>query len=250
MPVSSSWLLVLQRLAVLRILGQRLQGARLPVDPGRVLLLGRRHRVDRLHHLLPARLAAVGAQGRAHFPGEQVVGQLELLALAVDAARRAGTGRPPRAAASSRSAGRRWPRPRPRGRRGSAFSQRSTSMPATDSLSLAARRISARVASSASTRAAVDAFFPGTGRALEDLADARRHRRAEQDRGLARRPRLVRLGREADLLPDLGAASSAWCRPASAPSRAQPSSASFCAIQAAMPAALMSRPAICSVTSE
>ena len=85
MPVSSSLAARLQRFAFLRVLGQGLQGARLPVDPGGVLLLGRRHRVDRLHHLLPARLAAVGAQGGAHLPGEQVVGQLELLALAVGA---------------------------------------------------------------------------------------------------------------------------------------------------------------------
>ena len=69
-----------QRLAVLRIARQRLQPARLPVDPGGVLLLGRRHRVDRLHDLLPAGAAVVGAQRGARLPGQRVVGELDLAA--------------------------------------------------------------------------------------------------------------------------------------------------------------------------
>src|SRR4029079_7352705 len=59
-----------QRLAFLRIARQRLQAARLPVDPGGVLLLGRRHGVDRLDDLLPARTAVVGPQRSAHLPRE------------------------------------------------------------------------------------------------------------------------------------------------------------------------------------
>ena len=87
MPASSSRLRGEQRLAVLRVARQRLQAARLPVDPGGVLLLGRRHRVDRLHHLLPAGAAVVGAQRGAHLPGERVVGEIDLAtALAEDAA--------------------------------------------------------------------------------------------------------------------------------------------------------------------
>jgi hypothetical protein len=57
-----------QRLAVLRIARDRLQRTRLPVDPGGVGLLGRVHRVDGLHHLLPA----AGTQRCPRTPGQHV----------------------------------------------------------------------------------------------------------------------------------------------------------------------------------
>jgi len=71
---------LLQRLALLRVRGEALQRTRLPVDPGRVALLVGRHGVDRLHHLLPAALAFVGAQRGARFPGERAVGPVDVVA--------------------------------------------------------------------------------------------------------------------------------------------------------------------------
>ena len=80
-------------------------------------------------------------------------------------------------------------------------------MPATDSLSLAARRVRARAASSASTRA------PRSTPSCRGSGPGRRRSRrrcvatAEPSRTAAWRAArgLVRLGREADLLPDVGA---------------------------------------------
>src|SRR6185369_11863739 len=67
-----------QALAFLRVAGERLERARLPVDPRRVLLVGGRHRVDRLHDLLPSRLAVVAAQRGARLPRERVVRERDL----------------------------------------------------------------------------------------------------------------------------------------------------------------------------
>ena len=63
-----------QPVTVLRIDAQGLQPACLPVHPGRITLFGRAHRIDGLHHLLPAACALIGTQGCARLPGQGVIG--------------------------------------------------------------------------------------------------------------------------------------------------------------------------------
>jgi len=66
--------LVAQSFAILGIRGQRLQGARFPVDPDRLALFRGGHCIDALDHLLPTAGALVGSQRSAYFPPEHVVG--------------------------------------------------------------------------------------------------------------------------------------------------------------------------------
>ena len=128
MPASSSCASARMRLAVLRARGQRLQRARLPVDPGRVALLGRAHRVDRPAAPAASAAAAVGAQRGAHLPGQQSRrASRPRRRPRWRAARRAGSGPRRRAAASAPPA---WPtRAQAQAARsgGSARSQRSSS---------------------------------------------------------------------------------------------------------------------------
>ena len=251
MLASSSRLVASRARAVLRVARQRLQGARLPVDPGGVLLLGRRHRVDRLHHLLPAaagrcRHAARSAPSRpacrrrarsrvrscrGRWVGAQeLVGGLGLQldrGLAGDAGPSVGgevAGQGPLPAAGEQGGG------------GVAVGGRQPDERDRRELGVAARR-GRRLLREVARRA------------VEDRRHAGGDRVGEQVGSLARSARPVGLDAGADLLPDLGARRSAEPRPSSLPRKAQPSSPSFCASQAAMPASFASLPLIGSPAS-
>ena len=239
-----------------RSLGQRLQGARLPVDPGRVAAARPAHIASIACTTCCQRaVAAVGAQRGARLPGEHVVGQLDarLSALRAELLRRAGTA----SGASRQQLHRRLLRgdagPGPRREVGGqrrlparrravpAAASRIARAPAASAPGWSARPRRGRARSAPSCQVA--------RRAVEDLADARRDTACRA----APRPGARR--------------AAGWPRPTGATfcqtsasrqlglgmqraaSRAQPSSASRCASQAARAASRTSLPARWSVSS-
>ena len=124
---------------------------------------------------------------------------------------------------------------RRRGRRAGRAPSGRRACAAADSLSLAARRISASVVSSASARVAVAGLLGQVARrAVDDLGRAPRAARSETSaRGLARGARLVRPRRWRAPSSRRRPAVSCLASTSVAARKAQPSSASFCASQAA-----------------
>ena len=230
MPASSSWLLARQRLAVLRILGQRLQGARLPVDPGRVALLGRRSsrrspappaasaacRRRRAARRAPSRPACRRASSSSRCPWRRRSSARWYWSDASGSSFIAACRATLAQAQAARSARQ---RASPSGRRACRRPLRCRWRPGGSAPAWPARR---------RLRVAADAFLREVARRAVERARRRvvADRRAEQRRGLARRARPVRLDRQARLAPDVGCASSCLASNRAAPSRAQPSSAS------------------------